>query len=243
MNKTKKILLTLFILFIAVLIGVFVLFYSFTQEMKADSEEEEKIRSNAKEYLTATFTNEMEIYGVLFDNMGNQGNFDYAAKVRDNQSGTEFLVYVNNETGEVEDSFIAAKWRDETELALKPYIDEKLGNVKVSREMRTITKSNDWDEIQKKLGYDNQLVVLYEDQIGKELAIDPNKPVSYKEYNVAPTIRLTIPRKKIGTDNDTFTEIINSIKSDGVLAHGTFIVEYISTEGVPLEDDEWREIF
>lgn len=243
MNKTKKILLTLFILFLAALIGVFVLFYSFNQGMKADPEEEDKIRSTADQYVKTTFTTEMEIYDVLFDNMGNQANFDYAAKVRDNQSGTEFLVYVNNKTGEVEDSFIADKWRDDAELALKPYIEEKLGDVKISRDMRIITKSDDWDEIQKKLGNDNQLVVLYEDQIGKELAIDPNKPVSYKEYNVAPTIRLTIPRKKIDTDTDTFTEIINSIKLDGVLAHGTFIVEYISTEGVHLEDDEWRGIF
>lgn len=93
--------------------------------MKADSKEEEIIRSNAEEYLKATFTDEMEIYDVLFDNMGNQENFDYAAKIRDTQSGTEFLVYVNDDTGEVEDSFIAAKWRDDTELALKPYIDEK----------------------------------------------------------------------------------------------------------------------
>lgn len=218
MNKTKKILVTLLILFTASLIGIFVLFYSFNQGMKADSKEEEIIRSNAEEYLKATFTDEMEIYDVLFDNMGNQENFDYAAKVRDTQSGTEFLVYVNDDTGEVEDSFIAAKWRDDTELALKPYIDKKLGD-------------------------DNELVVLYENHIGKELAIDPNMPVSYKEYNESPTIRLTIPRKKIDKDEDTFTKIIHSIQTDDILEHGTFIVEYISTEGVPLEDGEWRETF
>lgn len=243
MNKTKKILVTLFILFTASIIGIFVLFYSFNQGMKADPEEEDKIRSTAEQYLKTTFTTEMEIYDVLFDNMGNQANFDYAAKVRDNQSGTEFLVYVNNETGEVEDSFIADKWRDDAELALKPYIEEKLGDVKISRDMRIITKSDDWDEIQKKLGNDNQLVVLFDDQIGKELAIEPNKSVSYKDYDVSPTVRLTIPRKKVNTDDNTFSEIIHSIHTDGVLAHGTFIVEYINTEGVPLEDDEWREIF
>lgn len=115
MNKTKKILITLFILFIAALIGIFVLFYSFNLGMKADPEEEDKIRSNAEEYLKTTFTNEM----------GNQENLDYTAKVRDTQSGTDFLVYVNDDKGEVEDSFIAAIWRDDTELALKPYIDEK----------------------------------------------------------------------------------------------------------------------
>ncbi|MEK3797082.1 hypothetical protein MHI18_02315 [Peribacillus sp. FSL H8-0477] len=171
MNKTKKILVTLLILFTASLIGIFVLFYSFNQGMKADSKEEEIIRSNAEEYLKATFT----------DEMGNQENLDYTAKVRDTQSGTDFLVYVNDDKGEIEDSFIAAIWRDDTELALKPYIDKKLRD-------------------------DNQLVVLYESHIGKELAIDPNIPVSYKEYNVAPTIRLTIPRKKIDKDEDTYTK-------------------------------------
>lgn len=38
-------------------------------------------------------------------------------------------------------------------------------------------------------------------------------------------------------------KIIHSIQTDDILAHGTFIVEYISTEGVPLEDGEWRETF
>ncbi|MFD6442717.1 hypothetical protein ACFWDG_23750, partial [Peribacillus sp. NPDC060186] len=60
---------------------------------------------------------------------------------------------------------------------------------------------------------------------------------------VAPTIRVTVPRKKQDTDEDHFNEIILSIKKDGILEQGNMIVEYISTDGIPLEEDEWRKTF
>ncbi|MGE7603014.1 hypothetical protein ACQKL5_10955 [Peribacillus sp. NPDC097675] len=43
------------------------------------------------------------------------------------------------------------------------------------------------------------------------------------------------------TDEIDFNEVINSINIVGALVHGELIVNYISIDGVPLEDDEWRK--
>ncbi|MDQ0884188.1 hypothetical protein [Peribacillus sp. V2I11] len=109
--------------------------------------------------------------------------------------------------------------------------------------MGNITKSEDWEKIQEEMGDYNQLLLVFDEGIGKELKIDPNKPASYKDYEVSPTIRITITRKKRNADEDRFTEIINALKKDGVLKHGNRIVEYISTNSVPLEDEEWSGKF
>ncbi|MFJ7747884.1 hypothetical protein [Peribacillus sp. NPDC097295] len=243
MSKTKKILLILLIIFLFILAGIVILMYSFTQGMKGDADEVKKVRVQAEQYLERKFKNETKIYDVLYDNMGNFEEFEYAAKVREAKSGTDFLVYSNVHTGKMADSFISAKWRDDSEKELKPYFEDKLGNLKLSKEMKKITDSNNYDEIKAKIGNSNELVVLYEREIGKELNIDPNNPISYKEYDVAPTVLFTIHRKKRDTDENDFKEIIHSIKNDDVLKHGELIVSYISTDGVPLEDDEWRKTF
>ncbi len=47
---------------------------------------------------------EFEIYDVLYDNMGNYTLFDYAAKVRNLNTGEEFLVYYNEQAGQMEDT-------------------------------------------------------------------------------------------------------------------------------------------
>ncbi|MCT1390377.1 hypothetical protein M4D76_18985 [Peribacillus frigoritolerans] len=75
------------------------------------------------------------------------------------------------------------------------------------------------------------------------MKIDPNKPASYKDYEVSPTIRITLSRKKQDADEDRFTSVINALKKDRILKHGNMIVENISTNGVPLEDDEWHKKF
>lgn len=79
MSKTKKILLTLLGVFSIILVGVVILLFSFTQSMKADPDEEKKIRDKAERYLEETFDEGTEIYDVLYDNMGNRGYFEYAA--------------------------------------------------------------------------------------------------------------------------------------------------------------------
>lgn len=242
-SKTKKTLLILLVIFLFILAGVVILMYSFTQGMKGDPVEEKKVRVQAEQYLVEYFKEETHVYDVLYDNMGNFDEFEYAAKVREEKYGTEFLVYSNVHTGKMEDSFISDKWRNDLEKEIKPYIEEKIGDVKSSVEMKEITDSNNYEEIQAKIGDSSELVVLFDREIGRELAIDPNHPKSYKEYDVAPFIHLTIHRKKQDSDENDFNSMIQSIKTDGALVHGELIVNYDSTDGVSLEDDEWRKAF
>ncbi|MBT2647965.1 hypothetical protein J7E52_14915 [Bacillus sp. ISL-34] len=242
MSKTKKILLTLLGVFLIILVGVMILMLSFTQSMKADPDDEKKVRDQAERYLENTFDEGTEIY-VLYDNMGNRGYFEYAAKVKHEKYGTQFLVFFNDETGEMEDTFLSDKWQDDAEKEIRPYVEKELGDVLISNEIGNIAESEDWEKIQEEIGDYNQLLLVFDEGIGKELKIDPNKPASYKDYEVSPTIRITITRKKQDADEDRFTEIINALKKDSVLKHGNMIVEYISSNGVPLEDEEWSEKF
>lgn len=243
MSKTKKILLTLLGVFSIILVGVVILLFSFTQSMKADPDEKKKIRDKAERYLEETFDEGTEIYDVLYDNMGNRGYFEYAAKVKHEKYGTHFLVFFNDETGEMEDTFLSDKWQDDAEKEIRPYVEKELGDVLISKEMEDIAESEDWEKIQEEIGDYNQLLLVFDEGIGKELNIDPNKPASYKDYEVSPTIRITLSRKKQDADEDRFNEMINGLKKDKVLEHGNMIVEYISTNGVPLEDEEWHKRF
>ncbi|MFJ7930206.1 hypothetical protein [Peribacillus sp. NPDC096448] len=243
MTKTKKILLTLLGVFLIILAGVMILMFSFTQSMKTDPDEEKKVRDQAERYLEKNFDEGTEIYDVLYDNMGNRGYFEYAAKVKHEKYGTHFLVFFNDETGEMEDTFLSDKWQDDAEKEIRPYVEKELGDVLISKEMEGIAESEDWEKIQEEIGDYNQLLLVFEEGIGKELKIDPNKPASYKDYEVSPTIRITLSRKKQDADEDRFTEIINALKKDRVLKHGNMIVDYISTKGVPLEEENWSKKF
>lgn len=212
MSKTKKILLTLLGVFSIILVGVVILLFSFTQSMKADPDEEKKIRDQAERYLKENFDEGTEIYDVLYDNMGNRGYFEYAAKVKHKKYGTHFLVFFNDETGEMEDTFISDKWQDDAEKEIRPYVEKELGDVLISKEMEDIAESEDWEEIQEEIGDYNQLLLVFNEEIGKEMKIDPNKPASYKDYEVSPTIRITLSRKKQDADEDRFTAVINALK-------------------------------
>ncbi|MDM5294787.1 hypothetical protein QUF81_16685 [Peribacillus simplex] len=75
------------------------------------------------------------------------------------------------------------------------------------------------------------------------MKIDPNKPASYKDYDVVPTIRITLSRKKQYADEDRFTVFIAALKKDAWIKHGNMIVEYSISNGVPLEDEEWSQSF
>ncbi|MFE3975258.1 MULTISPECIES: hypothetical protein [unclassified Peribacillus] len=88
---------------------VVILVFSFTKSMKADPEEEKKVRIQAERYLVKNFEDKTEIYDVLYNNMGNCNYFEYATKVKHKKYGTKFLVYFNDETGEMEDTFLSEK--------------------------------------------------------------------------------------------------------------------------------------
>lgn len=79
--------------------------------MTPDKSEEKKVIEQTEEYLEIEYPDvDYENYDVLYDNMGNFDQFEYAAKVRDLDSGEEFLVYYNDNSKQMEDSI---KYSDE----------------------------------------------------------------------------------------------------------------------------------
>ncbi|WP_456278952.1 hypothetical protein [Bacillus sp. AK128] len=213
MNKYLKI--TLGVLGV-ILLGIGILVISFVIEMKPDHDEEEKVKAQAEQYLEDAFTDQFEVYDTVYDNMGNF-EFEYAAKVRDHKTNTTFLVYYDDETQQMVDTYNADKWRDDIETELRPFIIENFGETA-------------------------NLLVYINDKIGQELGIDPVNPKSYKEFDITPTIRISVPRNRSDEDEILLNELISFIKSEGGLQHGLVILEYIAENGVIL-DDEWGKEF
>ena len=199
-----------------ILLGIGLLVVAFVSDMKPDKDEEEKIKIQAKQYLEDKFNDNFEIYDTLYDNMGNFG-FEYAAKVRDKKTNTEFLVYYNDETEQMVDTYIADKWAKDLENEIQSFIKENLEET-------------------------TNVHVYFDDEIGNELGIDPVNPRSYKEFDVTPTIRITVPRTRSDGDEKILNEFISFLKSEDKLQHGSVIMEYIAENGVIL-DDEWGKEF
>lgn len=185
--------------------------------MKPDKGKEEEVRAQAEQYLGKNFNEDFEIYDTLFDNMGNF-EFEYAAKVRNKVNQTEFLVYMDNETNEMVDTYIADNWADELEGEIQAYINQNFGE-----------KANYY--------------VYFPDEIGMERGLDPINPGSYKDHNVASTIRITLPRKKNDGDNTLFNEFVTYLESNIKLQEGTVIVGYVAENGEILEEEEWSKEF
>ena len=214
LNKFLKI--TLSILGV-ILLGIGLLVVIFVLEMKPDKDEEEKIKIQAGQYLKDNFNDNFEIYDTLYDNMGNFG-FEYAAKVRDKKTNTQFLVYYDDETKQMVDTYIADKWADDLEAEIRPFIKENFG------------ETTDF------------FVFFINENIGQELGIDPVKPRSYKEFDISPTIRITVPRNRSDGDEKILSEFITFLKKEDNLQHGLVVMEYIAENGVIL-DDEWGKDF
>ncbi|MBG9454633.1 hypothetical protein ABE61_11360 [Lysinibacillus sphaericus] len=214
MNKYLKI--TLSILGV-ILLGIGILVVTFILEMKPDKEKEEKARIQAEQYLEDHFNDNFEIYDTLYDNMGNF-EFEYAAKAMDKKTNTAFLVYYDDETKQMVDTYIADKWANDLKSEMRPFVTKNLG------------ETTDF------------FVSFTNDNIGQELGIDPLNPKSYKEFDVAPIIRITVTRKKSEDDERILNEFIAFLKSEDKLQHGSIAMSYIDEKGVIL-DDEWKKDF
>ena len=200
-----------------ILIGIGIIVVVFQLEMKPDKDKEKEVRIQAEQYLKDNFNDNFEIYDTLYDNMGNFG-FEYAAKVRDKKTNIEFLAYYDDETKQMVDTYIADKWEKDLKSEIRPFIEESFG------------ETTDF------------FVYFVTDNIGLESDIDPLKPKSYKESEVAPFILITVPRKKSDDDEKILNELIASLKSEDKLKHGSFAMSYIDEKGVIL-DDEWHKDF
>lgn len=214
MNKFLKIILGVLGIILLV-IGILVVV--FLLEMKPAKEEEEKIKIQAEQYLEEEFNDNFEIYDTLYDNMGNF-NFEYAAMAREKRSNTQFFVYYDEVTEQMVDTYIVDKWEDDLENEIRPFINENFSETT------------------------NFFVSIINEKIGQELSIDPLNPRSYKEFDIKPAIRITIPRKKNDEDEMMLDKFISFLKNENISQQGSVYLEYIAENGVIL-DDEWGKEF
>jgi hypothetical protein len=214
MNKYLKILLGFLA---AILFGIGLLLAVFIFEMKPDKDEEEKVKTQAEQYVKEKFNDDFEIYDVLYDNMGNF-EFEYAAKARDKKTHTQFLIYYDDETNQMVDTYRADKWEDDLVTEIRPFIKETFGET---------------TEV---------FVFFTNENIGQEFNKDPIRTRSYKEVDAAPTIRISIPRKRSDEDEKNLNEVISFMKSEVQLQSGSVFIEYIAENGEIL-DDEWGREF
>ncbi|MDQ0272802.1 hypothetical protein [Cytobacillus purgationiresistens] len=214
MSKQIKILIGVFAVFAAIVLFIVV---SFNMAMKPDKEKEVKAWNQADQYLKENFGSQFVLYDTLFDNLGNF-EFEYAAKVLDEESKTEFLVYYDEETDQMVDTYTVDRWENDIEKEIGPHLNGEFAELK-------------------------DLFVFMDSDDVKGLEIDPNNHDSYKDHQISPTVRITIPRKKQEADEELFNEFITFLQNDDVMEHGTIIVAYIAGNGVILEDNEWVKEF
>ncbi|WP_223638826.1 hypothetical protein [Planococcus sp. 4-30] len=125
-SEVRKAVKIILVILGIIFLGITVLAISFNLSMKPDSDREEKIRREADRYLPANFNDDFEIYDTLYDNMGNF-EFEYAAKVRDIRSNTEFLVYPDAETEQMVDTYVSDTWSNELEEEMHQYVHRAFG--------------------------------------------------------------------------------------------------------------------
>jgi hypothetical protein len=201
---------------IVLIIGLMI--FIFLQSMKPDKDEVAKIEKQAEEYIANTFTDEVVIFDTLYDNMGNFTHFEYAANAENKRDGTQFLVFFNEATNQMEDTYIADKWERELEAEIRPYLESTLGRL-------------------------DELWIFYPERTGFEFNVDPNMPSSYKDYEAKPHVMIFIPRKAESGDQVLFENIVSYLQKEAGVKHGSVSLEYID-KGVQLEEEKrWHEEF
>lgn len=89
---------------ILLLFGIIYLFFSFRASMIPDKKEEEKVISQAEQYIQEKYpTMKYEISHVLFDSDDQYPDFEYAAMILNTETQKTFKVYENKNTKQIED--------------------------------------------------------------------------------------------------------------------------------------------
>ncbi|MGP4062341.1 hypothetical protein [Halobacillus sp. H74] len=196
----KKALKWMFIILGCVigLIGFFVI--AFIVEMTPDKDEESKITAKAEEYLKTEYSNQMEVYDTLYDNMGNFG-FEYAAKATNNYNHVSFLVYEDSETGEMVDDYAVS------------YFEEELYDAMV-------------DDVEKRFRKAGMIVADYEQtSVARKYLGDTDLP-EIQDLDVAPTLSIWMDRGKEDGDKQKMKEIIDILKKDVHLPQVKVMIHY-----------------
>ncbi|MBB6447005.1 hypothetical protein [Bacillus benzoevorans] len=181
-------------------------------------EREEETREQAQEYLNTVFTGgHYTIYDIAFESNDTDTLYSYAGMVRDEVNNVEFLVFHNNQTGKMEDNYVAMKWTKDLGNDLRPFITEQFGEAA-------------------------DLYVYFDERQINAYNIDPNQPGSYKDYKFKPQIYVPIERKKKAEDEKAYPKLLIFVKKECGLKHAFVNVQYYVNQE-PMMEDDWVEEF
>jgi hypothetical protein len=213
MKKTVKISAWIFGIALLLIVGLII---AFRIDMKGSDEELARIKIQAEGYVKEKFTKPMKVYDTLYDNMGNFQNFDYAAKVKSVNENISFFVFYNEDTKQVEDSYVASKWANALEKDLLPFVEKEWGKP-------------------------DRLWVLYDERVGYEYNIDVNNTPAYHTVAAKPTIIIAVPRRKETKDNKRYEKTMAFMKNQLKLQHAHVSFEYTKDGAILENESNFRE--
>ncbi len=175
---------------------------------------EYKMKKQAEEYLEENYNDNFEIYGVTDNTLGIH-QFDYAAQVRNKINGTKFFIYFNENTDALTDNYAASKLQQDMEKDITSLAKEEFGDI------------------------DSILVMIDDNNLAGEGSPDAG---SYKQYNFAPTIRISLPKNEEAADKKRVDNLIFELKKKNIIQKGIIILDYIGeNEELPLGDDNYTK--
>lgn len=166
---------------------------------------EKKVKEQAAEYIDENFNDNFEIYGVIdnSDLSATMENFEYAAQVRDKENGVEFLIYSDENTKKMNDTYVTSKWEMEIKKAVTPYVKESFKDVE-------------------------SINVVVDHERYSNLHADPKtlETESYNKAQVKPIIRTVLEGQVQEDVENKAQNLINQLKKENILQRGSLSFEY-----------------
>ncbi|RJP02586.1 hypothetical protein D3D03_04365 [Exiguobacterium sp. RIT452] len=185
--------------------------FLFVQSMEPEEEGEDRVLRETTPYIAEHFK-DAKVLGVLYDNMSNYFTFDYAVQLYDAKTDTEFLVYVDQTTNEVADTFLTEKWSKELMDDMRPLVEKVFGK---GTEYR----------------------VIYEEEDVRKLKIQPSNPMAYRDAQVLPFITFTLNRNRVPNEEENLARLATVLQTKKILQHGNLKTEYVDDQGVVREGE------
>ncbi|KGP73378.1 hypothetical protein [Pontibacillus yanchengensis] len=187
---------------------------TFSISMASNPFKANKVEEKAKDYVDKKFDDNIEYMKILNDNMGNFPNLDYAAKMVNQADNIQFLVYENTQSGEMEDTYIAEKWEEALTEEITPYINEHFNKVL-------------------------RFNVHFQQNVGKKFNVSSENPISFKEYDVRPSVSITLEREVKEGDKPLFNNFVTYLNEEIGLQKGFVTMKYSPNPPGPLLKKSW----
>lgn len=201
---------------VLILFGVMVVMsglvvFLYVQSMEPDEPEADCVVRETKPYITKHFK-QAELEGVFYDVAGKYSDFDYAVQLNDRVTGTEFFVYVDQQTNQITDTYLSEQWSQELTEQIRPLVETIFGPGTAYKAM------------------------YYQDAV-QQLKLEPTSSSEYQKAQIPPFITITLQRDRLPTEEKNLNRLATAIKKQKLLRHGNLATEYINEKGVLREDE------